>query len=145
MYAERLNSISKLHVTEAEDGDRVLSGSALVAAGGKHMTLKRDSRGYYVKCAEGERVNGHCPSVGVLFDSVAAAAGSVATGVLLTGMGRDGAEGLLKMRQAGAFTVGQDEASCVVYGMPMVAYQIGAVVKQAPLSEIASILIQHCR
>lgn len=143
MYAERLDSISKLHVSEAKDGDRVLSGSALVAPGGKHMILKKDSMGYYVKCVEGERVNGHCPSVGVLFESVAAVAGRGAVGVILTGMGKDGAEGLLKMKAAGAFTIGQDEASSVVYGMPMVAYEIGAVTRQVPLKEIAGILIKQ--
>jgi two-component system chemotaxis response regulator CheB len=143
MYADRLNTISKLKVTEAEDGDRVLPGTALVAAGGKHMILKRDTQGYYVKCAEGERVNGHCPSVGVLFESVAAVAGPDAVGVILTGMGKDGAEGLLKMREAGAFTVGQDRESCVVYGMPMVAKDIGAVAVQAPCKDIAGILIRQ--
>ncbi len=143
MYADRLNTISQLKVTEAEDGDRVLPGTALVAAGGKHMVLKRDSQGYYVKCGEGERVNGHCPSVGVLFESVAAAAGADATGVILTGMGKDGAEGLLKMKEAGAFTIGQDRESCVVYGMPMVAKDIGAVSVQAACKDIAGILIRQ--
>ncbi|HEX3018357.1 MAG TPA: chemotaxis protein CheB [Caproicibacter sp.] len=145
MYAERLNRISKLRVSEAKDGDRVEPGTALVAAGGLHMYLKKDSRGYYVHCAQGDKVNGHCPSVGVLFDSAAACAGSDAIGVILTGMGRDGAEGLLHMRNAGAYTVGQDRESCVVYGMPMAAYDIGAVMQQAPCSKIAGILVQKTR
>lgn len=140
MYAERLNRISSLKVSEAEDGARVEEGTALVAPGGKQMYLRKDDRGYYVICRRGEKVNGHCPSVGELFDSVAQTARDDAIGVILTGMGRDGAEALLRMRKAGAFTVGQDEASCVVYGMPMAAFEIGAVVQQAPLSGIAGIL-----
>lgn len=141
MYAERLNRISKLSVSEATDGARLGQGIVLVAPGGKQMYLRKDQKGYYVSCQEGDKINGHCPSVGVLFDSVAQAAGSDAVGVILTGMGKDGAEGLLRMRQAGAFTVGQDESTCVVYGMPMVAYEIGAVAKQAPLGDIANILV----
>lgn len=145
MYAERLNRISKLEVSEAKNGDRVEPGTALVAAGGLHMYLKKDVNGYYVHCAQGEKVNGHCPSVGELFDSAAKAAGSDAIGVILTGMGRDGAEGLLHMRQAGAYTIGQDRESCVVYGMPMAAYEIGAVIQQAPCGKIAGILVQKVR
>lgn len=145
MYADRLNRISKLKVSEAKDGDRVEPGTALVAAGGLHMYLKKDAKGYYVHCATGEKVNGHCPSVGELFDSVAKSAGPDALGVILTGMGRDGAEGLLRMRKAGAYTIGQDQGSCVVYGMPMAAYEIGAVIQQAPLNQIAGILIQKIR
>ena len=91
----------------------------------------------YVTCAAGEKVSGHCPSVDVLFDSVAQVAKDKAIGVILTGMGRDGAQGLLNMKTQGAYTIGQDEASCVVYGMPMVAYEIGAVSKQLPLSDIS--------
>lgn len=140
MYAERLNRISKLSVSEAVDGARLGQGIALVAPGGKQMYLRKDQKGYYVSCKEGEKINGHCPSVGVLFDSVAQTAGADAVGVILTGMGKDGAEGLLRMRKAGAFTVGQDESTCVVYGMPMVAYEIGAVVQQASLGDIAGIL-----
>ena len=140
MYAERLDRISRLRVSEASDGARVEEGTALVAPGGKQMALRKDEKGYYVVCREGKKVNGHCPSVGALFDSVAETAGADAIGVILTGMGRDGAEELLRMRRAGAFTVGQDEASCVVYGMPMAAFEIGAVVRQAPLGGIAEIL-----
>lgn len=143
MYAERLNRNSKLVVSEAKDGDRVLPGTALVAPGGLQMSLKKDARGYFVRCAPGERVNGHCPSVGVLFDSAARYAGSDAIGVLLTGMGHDGAEELLHLREAGAFTIGQDRDSCVVYGMPMVAYNIGAVMQQLPLDRIADALIRR--
>lgn len=143
MYADRLDRICKLSVSEAKDGVRICPGTAVVAAGGLHMYLKKDSQGYYVHCAPGEKVNGHCPSVGVLFDSVAQCAGRDAVGVILTGMGQDGAEELLHLRQAGAFTVGQDQKTCVVYGMPMVAYNIGAVMQQAPLEQIADILIKR--
>ena len=143
MYAERLDRISRLTVSEAKSGVRLLPGIAVVAAGGSHMYVKKDAGGYYIRSAPGEKVNGHCPSVGVTFDSVAECAGGDAIGVILTGMGSDGAEALLRMRQAGAFTVGQDQASCVVYGMPMVAYNIGAVMRQAPLDQIAGILVDR--
>lgn len=143
MYAERLNRISKLSISEAKDGDRVLPGTALVAPGGLQMQLKKDSNGYYVHCAPGEKVNGHCPSVGVLFDSAAKCAGKDAIGVILTGMGHDGANELLHMREAGAFTIGQDRETCVVYGMPMVAYNVGAVTQQLPLERIADTLVQR--
>lgn len=145
MYAERLNRISKLKVAEAKDGDRVEPGTALVAAGGLHMYLKKDRGGYYVRCAKGEKVNGHCPSVGELFDSAAKAAGPDAIGVILTGMGRDGAEGLLHMRKAGAYTIGQDRESSVVYGMPMAAYEAGAVIQQASCAGIAGMLVRKVR
>ena len=106
----------------------------------KNLRLCRDSKGYYVSSKPGEKVSGHCPSVDVLFSSVADTAKANAIGVILTGMGRDGADGLLKMRQSGAFTIGQDKATCVVYGMPMEAYNIGAVQVQAPLYKIADII-----
>ncbi|MBW7573386.1 chemotaxis response regulator protein-glutamate methylesterase [Caproiciproducens sp. AGMB10547] len=143
MYADRLNKICKFTVQEAADGDRVVQGQALVAAGDKHMTLEKDFKGYYVKCAAGEKVSGHCPSVDVLFRSVARTAGKDAMGIILTGMGRDGANGLLELRQKGAFTIGQDKQSSVVYGMPMVAFEIGAVEKQVPCSSIARLIIQR--
>nr|WP_319488376.1 chemotaxis response regulator protein-glutamate methylesterase [uncultured Caproiciproducens sp.] len=142
MYADRLNKICKFAVLEAQNGDRVKQGQALIAAGDKHMTLEKDFKGYYVKCAAGEKVSGHCPSVDVLFNSVAKTAGKDAMGVILTGMGKDGANGLLEMRKKGSFTIGQDKQSCVVYGMPMVAFDIGAVEKQAPCQSIARLIIQ---
>jgi len=145
MYAQRLDGLSGIRVSEAQDGDRVNRGGALIAPGGMHLMLKKDAAGYYVECIHGERVNGHCPSVGVLFDSAAKTAGPEAVGVLLTGMGRDGAEGLLHMKKAGAFTIGQDEATSVVYGMPMAAYEIGAVTIQAPLQQIADLIILHTK
>lgn len=143
MYAERLDTICKIKVKEAANGDRVGPGMALIAAGDKHMRLAKDARGYYVKCEAGEKVSGHCPSVDVLFDSVAATAGADAVGVILTGMGADGAKGLMAMKKAGAHTIGQDQASCVVYGMPMVAMNIGAVIRQHPLSEIPDALMNY--
>ncbi len=145
MYAERLNKITSLNVSEAKDGDRVKRGCALIAEGGKHMMLSKDAGGYFVRCKEGKRVNGHCPSVGVLFSSAAKAAGKNAIGVILTGMGGDGADGLLEMRKAGAYTIGQDKNSSVVYGMPMVAYEKGAVIKQAPLGSIAGIILSRLK
>lgn len=143
MYADRLNRICSFTVKEAQGGERVEAGTAFIAPGDKHMRLAKDSRGYYIKCAIGEKVSGHCPSVDVLFQSVAQTAGSDAMGIILTGMGSDGAKGLLEMRKNGSYTIGQDKASCVVYGMPMVAFEMGAVVKQAPNSSIAGLIIQH--
>ncbi|MFU0831578.1 MAG: Stage 0 sporulation A-like protein [Oscillospiraceae bacterium] len=143
LYADRLNGLSGIHVSEAKDGDRVKRGSALIAPGGLHLVLKKDKNGYYVNCIKGKRVNGHCPSVDVLFDSAAKTAGPDAIGVILTGMGKDGAKGLLHMRQAGAYTIGQDQETSVVYGMPMEAYKMGAVVTQAPLQKIANLIIRR--
>ncbi len=137
MFAERIDRLSPMSAKEAEDGDRLKQGQIIVAAGGLQMRLMKDARGYYVTSKPGEKVSGHCPSVDVLFSSVAEAAGANAVGVILTGMGGDGAEGLLKMRNAGAYTIGQDEETCVVYGMPAVAFKKGAVVTQLPLQKIA--------
>jgi two-component system chemotaxis response regulator CheB len=109
------------------------------------MRVVKDASGYSLKCFEGEKVSGHCPSVDVLFDSVADAAKKNAVGVILTGMGADGAKGLLKMRKNGALTIGQDEKTCVVYGMPMVAFNIGAVTRQAALDDIPGIIQEHLR
>lgn len=136
MYADRLNAITHFEVSEARDGARLYRGAALIAPGERQMTVHRDRDGYFVRCAPGEKVSGHCPSVDVLFRSVAKAAGAGAAGILLTGMGKDGAAGLLEMKQAGAFTIGQDKASCVVYGMPMAAYEMGAVTEQLSLHDI---------
>ena len=143
MYAERLNNSCMLEVKEAEDGDIVAGGRVLIAAGGYHMELKKDVKSYYVKCYKGEKVNGHCPSVDVLFNSAAKSAGKNAIGVILTGMGSDGAKGLLNMKKSGAYTIGQDEKSCAVYGMPMVAFDIGAVIKQMPLDKIPETILDY--
>ena len=140
MYADRLNTLCKMDVKEAADGDAVLAGRILIAHGDLHMAVVRRGGMYAVRCYGGEKVSGHRPSVDVLFDSVADQVRDKAIGVILTGMGRDGASGLLKMRKAGAFTIGQDEESSVVYGMPMVAFEIGAVVTQASLEKIPKVL-----
>lgn len=138
IYAKRLNNQCRIRVREARSGDRVVQGEALLAPGGKsHMRLVEVGGHYQVEIREGSKVNGHSPSVDVLFDSVASTAGSKAVGILLTGMGSDGAKGLLRMRKAGAHTIGQDESTCVVYGMPKVAYEIGAVEYQEKLTDIA--------
>lgn len=138
MYAKRLDNQCRVRVKEARTGDRVLPGTVLIAPGGdKHMHLVKVNGMYQVEIRQGPKVNGHCPSVDVLFESVAKVAGSNALGIILTGMGGDGAKGLLAMRKAGARTIGQDESTCVVYGMPKVAYDLGAVEFQEKLSNIA--------
>jgi len=142
LYAERLNNTCELEVKEAEDGDALKPGRVLIAPGNFQMRVAKRGTGYIVKCTQEEKVSGHCPSVDVLFDSVADVAGKQSVGIILTGMGRDGANGLLKMKKTGAYTIGQDEKSCVVYGMPMVAFNIGAVEKQLPLDRIADEIIR---
>ena len=136
LFAERLNNSTAFTVKEARSGDYIEPGYVLVAPGSKHMKVVRRGLKYYVECFEGDKVNGHCPSVDVLFDSVAKEAGDKAIVVILTGMGYDGAKGLLSMRRKGARTIGQDEKTSVVYGMPKVAFNIGAVEKQAALINI---------
>lgn len=143
LYSERLNRSCKMEVKEAVDGERLHSGLIVVGAGEHHLRLCKDRQGWYVSSKPGEKVSGHCPSVDVMFTSVAEVAGPLAIGAILTGMGRDGADGLLKMRQAGAFTIGQDKETCVVYGMPMEAYNCGAVEVQAPLYKIADIILNN--
>ena len=145
MYAERLNRESNLAVTEAADGEPILPGHVYIAPGGSQMVVEKQGAAYCIKYRGEEKVGGHCPSVDVLFNSVAEAAGVNAIGILLTGMGADGAEGLLHMRKAGAYTIGQDQQSCVVYGMPMEAMKRGAVVQQAPLEVIPGALINRLR
>lgn len=138
MYANRLNDQCRVMVKEAKDGDKVLPGQVLLAPGGEsQMRLVKANGNYQVEIKPGPRVSGHCPSVDVLFESVAQNAKSRALGIILTGMGGDGAKGLLAMRKAGARTIGQDESSCVVYGMPRVAYELGAVEYQEKLTDIA--------
>ena len=135
-FAERLNELCKISVKEARDGDSVVNGTALIAPGNYHMLLKRSGARYYVQVKTGPMVHHQRPAVDVLFNSVAMYAGSNAVGVILTGMGADGARGLLKMREAGAGTVAQDEKSCVVFGMPKEAIKVGAVDKVVPLQLI---------
>lgn len=140
-WADRMNSLCQISVKEAEDGDSVLPGHALIAPGNYHMTLVRSGARYLVKLNQDDVVNRHRPSVDVLFDSVARYAGGNAVGVILTGMGGDGAKGLLGMKQAGASTIAQDEASCVVFGMPKEAIKLGGADKVLPLSDIAGAVI----
>ncbi len=141
-YAQRVNSLSRLSVREAVDGEPLEPGTALVAPGGKHLLVRRDGSGYRCRVKTGPLVSGHAPSVDVLFRSVAEAAGGKALGALLTGMGRDGADGLLAMRQAGAHTIAQDEASCVVFGMPRAAIDLGAAVEVLSLEILRARLTQ---
>lgn len=136
MFAERLDSQTLLRCKEAQTGDYLESGRVYIAPGDQHMRIKRIGKKYRVEVFQGEKVNGHCPSVDTLFESVAREAGDRAIGILLTGMGYDGAKGLLNIRRQGAVTIGQDEASSVVYGMPKVAYNMGAVSVQASLENI---------
>ena len=144
MYAERVDKICAMSVKEAQNGDRVVPGTITIAPGGdQQMYLRQDASGYYVNLSPGAKVSGHCPSVDVLFDSVAKTAGRNAVGVILTGMGADGAKGLTNMKKAGAHTIGQDEASCVVYGMPMVAFQMGGVSEQMSLTSISNAVLRR--
>jgi two-component system, chemotaxis family, protein-glutamate methylesterase/glutaminase len=136
-FAARLDSLCQIEVREAKNNDRVIPGLALIAPGGKHMLLKRSGAYYFVDVIDGPPVNRHRPSVDVLFRSVAKFAGKNATGIIMTGMGDDGARGLKEMHEAGAHTVAQDEQSCVVYGMPKEAVQRGGVDVIVPLKEIA--------
>ncbi len=136
-FSQRLDDLCEIEVKEAQDNDRVLPGRALIAPGGKQMTLKRSGALYYVEVRGGPPVNRHCPSVDVLFRSVAKYAGRNALGVIMTGMGHDGARGLLEMHRAGAQTVAQDEATCVVFGMPKEAIKLGGAEKVLPLHAIS--------
>ncbi len=140
MFADRLNYSTRFEVKEAKTGDFVENGKVLLAPGDYHMKIRKAGERYKVECFRGEKVNGHCPSVDVLFESVAKEAGNLAVGVILTGMGYDGAKGLLTMRRKGARTIGQDEKSSVVYGMPKVAYDVGAVERQASLDDIPKLI-----
>lgn len=143
-FAARLNGLSRVNVAEAYEGAKLQTGHAWLAPGGKHLKVVRKGADYICRLNNGENVSGHRPSVDVLFDSVAEAAGANAVGVILTGMGKDGAAGMLKMREQGAYTVGQSQNSCVVYGMPKAAFVLGAVIKELPLSEIASHVLTYC-
>lgn len=144
-FAERLNSICKMEVREAKDGDRVVPGVALIAPGNRHMLLDRSGANYLTKVKDGPRVHYQRPSVDVLFNSVARHAGPNAIGILLTGMGADGAQGLLEMRKRGAYTVAQDEATCVVFGMPKEAIRMGAAEDIAPLHQMPERIVTFLR
>ncbi len=145
MYADRLDSSCAMTVREARDGDAIAKGIAYVAPGDMHLTVKKAGNTYYCQCKPGPKVNGHCPSVDMLFDSVAKVAPGRAVGVILTGMGGDGAKGLLAMKKTGCYTIGQDEKSSVVYGMPAVAHNLGAVTKQHSLDSIPNALVTYLK
>ena len=148
MFAERLHNTCRLNVWEAKEGDALMKGLVLVAPGDRHMVLAKNSEGLYVKCTDGEPVCNQRPSVDVLFKSVANVLGNEshrAIGIILTGMGSDGAKGLLAMRNMGAYTIGQDESSSVVYGMPKAAYECGAVQTQLHLNDIPSAIINFAK
>jgi two-component system chemotaxis response regulator CheB len=139
-FASRLNGLCEIEVREAKTGDRVLAGRALIAPGGKHMVVKRSGAQYLIEVVSAPPVNRHCPSVDVLFRSVANTAGRNARGVIMTGMGDDGARGLLEMKQAGAATLAQDEETCVVFGMPKEAIRLGAADRIVPLQQIPQLI-----
>lgn len=143
-FAERLDSLSKMTVKEAADGDTVMPGRVLLAPGNRHMVLQRSGARYYVQIKDGPLVSRHRPSVDVLFRSAARYAGRNAVGVIMTGMGDDGAKGMLEMKEAGAQTIAQDEKTCVVFGMPKVAIEMGGVSQVAPLQKIAQAVAKLC-
>ncbi len=142
-FATRLNSLCKIDVKEAENGDGVIRGRALIAPGNKHMLLKRSGARYYVEIKDGPLVNRHKPSVDMLFRSTAMNAGKNSIGIIMTGMGSDGAKGLLEMKEAGALTLAQDEKSCVVFGMPKEAIKLNAVEKILPLDQLGNFVLKH--
>ena len=141
MFAERLNSLCALEVREARHGDRVMPGRALLAPGGKHMMLARSGAQYTIEVVDGPLINRHRPSVDVLFRSCAKFAGKNAVGVIMTGMGDDGARGLKEMRDAGASTLAEDESTCVVFGMPKEAIRLGGVDRVVPLTQIPEVIL----
>ena len=143
MFAERLNGLCQIEVREGKDGDRVRPGLALIAPGGRHMMVKRSGAQYYVEVKDGPLVNRHKPSVDVLFRSVAQSAGRNALGIIMTGMGDDGARGLKEMRDTGSPTIAEDESTCVVFGMPKEAIRLGGAARVAPLDEIPKEIIDY--
>lgn len=145
LFAHRLNQTCAIEVLEAQDGQRVIPGCALIAPGGRHMSVRRSGGHYVVEVRDDPPVNRHRPSVDVLFRSVAECAGRNALGILMTGMGADGARGLLQMHEAGARTLAQDEASCVVYGMPKEAVKLGAVDRTLALDAIPQEIVGALR
>jgi two-component system chemotaxis response regulator CheB len=142
-FAARLDGLCRISVKEAQHNDRVVPGRALIAPGGRHLLLKRSGAQYFVEVVDGPLVNRHRPSVDVMFRSVAKSAGVNALGMILTGMGDDGAAGLLELRNAGGRTVAQDEASCVVFGMPKEAIKRGGVERSLPLSAMAQEILKQ--
>lgn len=145
MYADRLNTICSMEVKEAKNGALILPGKVLIAPGDYQIQVKRKGSELFVECFKSEKVSGHCPSVDVLFESVAEQVGKKSLGVILTGMGHDGAKGLLSMKRKGAITLGQDEKSSIVYGMPKTAYNLGGVQKQVSLEQMAQTILQSVK
>lgn len=144
-FAKRLDRLARLTVVEAQGGERIQPGHAYLAPGHSHLLVRKGGGGYVTELSQSAPVNRHRPSVDVMFGSVAAVYGRNAIGVLLTGMGKDGAQGLLEMRQAGAWTIGQDQATCVVYGMPREAAQLGAIDEAVPLPQVAEHIMARLR
>ncbi|MCC5451829.1 chemotaxis response regulator protein-glutamate methylesterase [Rheinheimera sp. UJ51] len=144
-FAERLNKLCQINVKEAVNGERVLPGHAYIAPGDLHMLIERSGADYRIKLDDGERVTGHKPSVDVMFGSLARSAGANVLAVILTGMGKDGAKGMLSLFQQGAFTVAQDEASCVVFGMPGEAIKVGGVKVISPLADVAEVVVSQIK
>jgi two-component system chemotaxis response regulator CheB len=144
-FAKRLDSLGSIRVIEAQGGERIQPGHAYLAPGHSHMLVRRNGSGWVTELSRAEPVNRHRPAVDVLFESVAREVGRNAIGVILTGMGKDGARGMLAMRQAGAWNIGQDQESCVVYGMPREAALIGAVDEVARLDDVASRIMARLR
>ena len=143
MYAQRLEKECAVSVKEAEENDVIKRGHVYIAPGDRHLQVIKQGMDKVIHLSQGNKVNGHCPSVDVMFQSVAKIGEQNTVGIILTGMGADGAQGLLEMRQKGAYTIGQDEKSCVVYGMPMMAKKMGAVTVQAPLGQVADVLMNY--
>jgi two-component system, chemotaxis family, protein-glutamate methylesterase/glutaminase len=145
MFAERLNNQTHFSVKEAVNGDVIERNHVYVAPGDKHVQVRKSEKGYFLKVYEGEKVSGHCPSVDVLFTSVAESVGGRSIGVILTGMGYDGAKGITLMRRKGAITLGQDEKSSVVYGMPKAAYELNGISKQVSLDLMGHYIIKYLK
>jgi len=144
-FAKRLDSLCRIRVGEAQDGERILPGHAYIAPGGRQFAIKRSGANYVAEVTDGEPVNRHKPSVEVLFKSVAQNVGPNAIGIMLTGMGKDGANAMLDMKQAGAFNIAQDEASCIVFGMPKEAIAVGAVDEILPVQRIGQFVMERLR
>ena len=142
-FAERLNMTSALTVKEAEDGDRVLPGCGYIAPGNQHISIEEKNRERFIRVYQGDKVSGHRPSIDVLFNSMAVTAGSDTIGVIMTGMGKDGAEGILRIKEAGGYTMAQNEETSIVYGMNRVAVERGAVYDVVPLSEIPKKIVEY--
>jgi two-component system chemotaxis response regulator CheB len=144
-YAQRLDKECSIKIVEGKDGEEVLSGYAYLAPGGLQMGIKWENNRYILDIKQGDKVSGHCPSVDYLFESVALHAKENAVAVILTGMGSDGAKGLLSIKNSGGYTIGQDKETCLIYGMPMAAKNIGAIINEVPLDEIPNLIMDKIK